>query len=343
MSVLPFPRSLPDFQRMFPDDAACASYLEAVRWRGGFACPKCGVVAEPFRFATRSAVLRCRSCRADTSLTAGTIMQRTHSPLSTWFWGAYLMTTQTPGESATQFQRQLGLTRYETAFQILHKLRAGMVRTNADRIGGRDTDLEMDECLIGGATRGEGRGRHHKVYVIGAVEVRERPPVADGVEPSKSKMRRAGKYAGRLRLRVLKDRTSEQLLGFARDSVEQGTRVTTDDYGGYDRLDIECGLKHTAFAERGDPEVAEKNLPLIHLVFSNLKAWLLGTHHAVSDRHLQAYLNEFTFRFNRRFYPFNAFRSLLGLGVVAEAPTYDALYTGQWTHPVATGAWELTG
>lgn len=342
MTALPFPRSLPDFQRMFPDDAACAAYLEAVRWRGGFVCPKCGVEEKPFRFAARPSVLRCRSCRKDTSLTAGTVMQRTHSPLSTWFWGAYLMTTQTPGESATQFQRQLGLTRYETAFQILHKLRAGMVRTNADRIGGRDTDMEMDECLIGGATRGEGRGRHHKVYVVGAVEVHTRPPVA-GDKPNKSKMRRAGKYAGRLRLRVLNDRTSASLLSFARESVVQGTRVVTDDWGGYDRLDIDCGIKHTAFAERSDPEIAEKNLPLIHLVFSNLKAWLLGTHHAVSDRHLQAYLNEYVFRFNRRFYPFNAFRSLLGIGACVEAPTYDELYSGQWKHPVATGPWELTG
>ena len=338
-----FPRSLPDFQRMFPNDAACAAYLEGVRWRDGFTCPRCGVVEEPFRFAARPAVLRCRSCRKDTSLTAGTVMQRTHSPLSTWFWAAYLMVTQTPGQSAVQFQRQLGLTRYETAFQILHKLRAGMVRSNAERIGGRDEPVELDECLIGGATRGEGRGRHHMAYVVGAVEVRDRPPIADGVVPTKTMLRRNGKYAGRLRLRMIPDRTAASLLGFARDSIAQGSHVTTDDWGGYDRLDLECGLKHSAFAERGDPEVAEAHLPLIHLVFSNLKAWLLGTHHSVSDRHLQAYLNEFTFRFNRRFYPFNAFRSLLGLGVVAEAPTYDELYSRQWQHPVATGAWELTG
>lgn len=318
---LPFPRSLPEFQRMFPDDAACAAYLERVRWPGGFTCPKCVVVAEPFRFAARPAVLRCRSCRADTSLTANTVMHRTHTPLSIWFWGAYLMTTQTPGESAVQFQRQLGLTRYETAFQILHKLRAGMVRPNVDRIGARGTDVEMDECLIGGATRGEGRGRHHKVLVVGAVEVRERPNPGE-------KPRRAGKYAGRLRLRAIPDRTASSLLTFARESIAQGSRVITDDWSGYDRLAIETGVRHTQIAERGDHEIAETYLPLIHLVFSNLKAWLLGTHHAVSNRHLQAYLNEFSFRFNRRFYPFNSFRSLLGIGVNVEAPTYDSLYDG---------------
>lgn len=342
-TALAFPRSLPDFQRLFPNDAACAAYLERVRWSDGFRCPACNVGGDPFRFAARPGVLRCRACRKDTSLTAATVMQRTHTPLSTWFWAAYLVSTQTPGLSAVQFQRQLGLTRYETAYQILHKLRAGMVRPNADRIGGDGAVVELDETLVGGATRGEGKGRHHKIYVIGAVEVLERAPVVEGKPANKSKMRRAGTYAGRLRLRVAPDRQGSTLLAFARETIAQGTTVRTDGWGGYDRLDIECGVRHAAVVEGGDPEVAEKHLPLIHLVFSNLKAWLLGTHHAVSDRHLQAYVNEFVFRFNRRFYPFNGFRSLLGLGACAEAPTYDALYSGTWEHPVATGPWELTG
>jgi predicted RNA-binding Zn-ribbon protein involved in translation (DUF1610 family) len=114
-----FPTSLPEFQQVFPDDAACAKYLESVRWPKGFTCPTCGHMEEPYRFRTRtSVVLRCRECKKNASLTAGTVAQGTHSPLSTWFWGAYLVTTQTPGQSALQFQRQLGLSRYETAFQI---------------------------------------------------------------------------------------------------------------------------------------------------------------------------------------------------------------------------------
>lgn len=158
-----FPTSLPEFQRVFPDDVACAAYLESVRWPDGFTCLKCGLVEEPYRFQTRSSVvLRCRGCKANTSLTAGTVMQSSHTPLSTWFWGAYLMTTQTPG-SAVQFQRQLVLSRYETAFQILRKLRVGMVRPERDTIG-CDHPVEVDECYIGGETRGEGRGTHHKGY-----------------------------------------------------------------------------------------------------------------------------------------------------------------------------------
>ena len=174
---LPFPRSLPEFQRLFPDNAACAAYLEGVRWSGGFACPRCGVFGEPFRFEARPGVLRCRTCRKDVSLMAGTVMERSHTPLLTWFWAAYLIASQTPGMSAVQFQRQLGLSRYETAFGILHKLRAGMVRPEHDKIGGKPHEhVEVDVTWVGGRTRGEGRGVHHKVLVSCAVEVRHRKP-----------------------------------------------------------------------------------------------------------------------------------------------------------------------
>jgi len=133
---LPFPTSLPQFQKLFPDSERCARYLEGAKWPKGFECPHCFEKGEPFRFEARPGVLRCRHCRRDISLTAGTVMERTHSALTTWFWAAYLVSSFTPGMSAVQFQRQLGLSRYETAFQILHKLRAGMVRPDRDRIGG---------------------------------------------------------------------------------------------------------------------------------------------------------------------------------------------------------------
>jgi hypothetical protein len=131
---LPFPQSLPEFQRIFPDDAACAAYLEKARWRDGFACPWCGVVGEPFRFEARPGVLRCRACRKDVGLMAGTVMERSHTPLSTWFWATYLIASQTPGMSAVQFQRQLGLSRYETAFGILHKCAPGWCAPSATRL-----------------------------------------------------------------------------------------------------------------------------------------------------------------------------------------------------------------
>jgi hypothetical protein len=206
--------------------------------------------------------------------------------------------------SAVQFQRQLGLTRYETAFQLLHKLRAGMVRPDQDRIGGRANEhVEVDETWVGGRTRGEGRGVHHKVLVACAVEVRHRKP---GTAQDK---RKDGRYAGRVRLAVAADRSANSLCGFVDGAVAPGTLIVTDDWSGYAGL-RKRGYDHHPIAEYGDPEVTEE---------------------------FQAYLNEFTFRFNRRFYPFNAFRSLLGIAGDVKAPTYAELYSGDWTHPKCSG------
>lgn len=335
-----FPTSLPEFQRVFPDDHACAKYLEAMRWPDGFTCPKCRHTDKPYRFATRSSVvLRCRTCKVNTSLTAGTVMQSTHTPLSTWFWAAYLATTQTPGQSALQFQRQLGLTRYETAFQILHKLRAGMVRPERDGIGG-EHPVEVDEGWVGGRTRGEGRGVHHKATVVGAVEVRQRKDAEhraakyrqkhEGGVPLKQLV-----YAGRLRLRVVGSRGADDLTTFVTENIATGATVRTDGWTGYETLPA-LGYVHDPLILAGDPEKAEGHLPMIHLVFSNLKTWILGTHHgAIGHQHLQAYLNEYVFRFNRRFYPMTAFNSVLGLAAHATSPTYEELYSGQWAHPAS--------
>jgi ISXO2-like transposase domain/Transposase zinc-ribbon domain len=339
-----FPTSLPELQRVFPDDAACSRYLEAIRWPDGFTCPSCGFIGEPYRFSTRSSVvLRCRSCKKNTSLTAGTVMQSSHMPLSTWFWGAYLMTTQTPGQSAVQFQRQLGIAAYETAFTMLHKLRAGMVHPNRDTIGASHP-VEVDECYIGGRTRGEGKGVHHQTTVIGAVEIRTRKDAEDRSAKWMDAHKRGVPvkkltYAGRLRLRVissketsLSGRDSDTLTTFVKDNVTPGSVVCTDAWRGYSGLG-ELGYRHDALALGGDPEKAEKHLPMIHLVFSNLKTWINGTHHGrIEPHHLQAYLNEFVFHFNRRFYPMNSFNSVLGISARTVPPTYAQLYSGEWIH-----------
>jgi len=328
---LAFPQSLPEFQRQFPNDAACAAYLEHACWPDGFICRHCGAVGEPFRIVTRPGVLECRACRRQTGLLVGTVMERSHTPLSVWFWAAYLVASQTPGMSGVQFQRQLGLTRYETAFGILHKLRAGMVRPDQDRIGGTAGEhVEVDETWVGGRTRGEGRGIHHKTLVAAAVDVRHRTP---GTAQDK---RKDGRYAGRVRLAIATDRSADALGRFVESAVMPGSLIVTDDWSGYGGLRAR-GYDHHAIAECGDPEVAEEFMPIIHLVFSNLKTWLNGIHHGVSAKHLQAYLNEFTFCFNRRFYPFNAFRSLLGIAGGVQAPTYADLYSGAWTHPTCSG------
>jgi hypothetical protein len=338
MDTRGFPTSLPEFQQVFPHNEACAQYLESVKWPYGFTCPKCAHIEPPYRFKTRSSVvLRCRKCKYNASLTAGTVMQSTHMPLSTWFWGAYLVTTQTPGQSALQFQRQIGISRYETAFQILHKLRAGMVRPERDQIGGEHS-TEVDECHIGSKTRGEGKGVHHKTTIIGAVEVRRRQDAEKRV--AKYQQNHEGGiplkkvfYAGRIRLRVIPRRDRLSLTSFITDCVAPGSTVRTDGWSCYDGLP-QLGYQYCPLNMAGDPENNEAHLPMIHLVFSNLKTWILGTHHgAIAPHHLQAYLNEFVFRFNRRFYPMTAFNSVLGLAARSTSPTYDELYSGDWTHP----------
>jgi predicted RNA-binding Zn-ribbon protein involved in translation (DUF1610 family) len=328
-----FPRSLPQFQKFFPDDAACAKYLEATRWPEGFVCPSCGHQGDPWRLTRATVVLRCPACRKDASLTAGTIMQDTRTPLSTWFWGAYLITTQTPGISSTQFQRQLGLTSRQTSFTLLHKLRSCMVRPDRDRIG-TNWPVEIDECYVGGATRGEGKGVHHKALVMGAVEVCAKK---SSEEPEKKKRKKGDHeerqtYAGRLRLQIIPDRCGEILTAFVKENVAP-TGVRSDGWQGYNEL-LKLGYRHNPMVMDGNPDNAEEHLPMIHRVFSNLKTWLLGTHHGrVEVHHLQAYLNEYVFRFNRRFHPMTGFNSILGLAVKTISPTYEEIYSGSYEHP----------
>ena len=206
-----------------------------------------------------------------------------------------------------------------------------MVRPDQDLIGGTaGGHVEVGETYVGGRTRGKGRGSHHKTLVAAAVEVRHREP---GTAQDK---RKDGRYAGRVRLSIANDRSAASLGGFVEGAVTPGTLVVTDDWNGYASL-RRLGYDHHSIAECGDPEVAEEFLPICHLVFSNLKTWLNGIHHGVSAKHLQAYLNEFTFRFNRRFYPFNAFRSLLGIAGGAESLTFAELYSGEWAHPTCGG------
>lgn len=331
------PRSLPDFQRSFPDEAACVAYLFAIRFPAGFACPACGDSREPYRVRTRPQILQCRAHRHETSLTANSVMHRTKQPISLWFWAAWLATSHTPGMSAVQFQKLLGIGRYETAFLMLHKLRAAMVRPERDAIGDR-WPVEVDETLVGGATQGKGRGVTDKVLVAGAVEVRPRPGGKGKAESEEtSKPRHRGGHgrslvAGRLRLQCLPSRKKEALEPFVQGNVAPGALVRTDGWIGYDDLDY-LGYRHERVAVRGDHEKTDQHLPMIHIVFGNLDTWLLGTHHGVSPKHLQAYLNEFAFRFNRRHWPMAAFDSVLGIGVRVAAPTRVGLYGGSWSHP----------
>lgn len=288
-----------EFQERFATEEACREYLFASRWPGGFVCRACGgQEAGPMHRARL--VWQCRSCAQQTSVTAGTVMHATRTPLRTWFWAAYLVATHHPGISAKQLQRQLALARYETAWLILHKLRRAMVAP--ERTPLRD-EVEIDECFIGGLEPGLRGGRQHgkKVLVGVAIEAR-------------------GRGSGRLRLGVLADASGDSLGAFAAATTEPGATVHTDGLPGYRRLRY-AGFDHRPRTATS-AEPGEQLLPRAHRAVSNLKAWLHGTHRAVGDEHLAVYLDEYVFRHNRRATPMAAFQTLLGLGALHEPSTY---------------------
>jgi transposase-like protein len=302
MSRPDFPKSALEFQQWFPDEEACEDYLFDSRWPDEFKCPICGDT-EYYYIETRG-LYECVRNGHQTSLTAGTVMHDSRMPLLGWFWAAYLVTTETTGVSATQLQRQLGLKRYETAFNMLHKLRSSMVNPERGKIKGI---VEVDEFYVGGPTTGGKRGRGtEKAIVVIAVE-------------------NLKGHAGRVRLRHIEDVSEKTLMNFISGNIEGGSTIITDDYPSYGKVG-RYGYKHKV-----------DDLELVHLVISNLKTWIKGTHHGVSEKHLQAYLNEFTFRFNRRKTPMAAFQTILGLSSKVDWPTYKGLYSGEYEHPNVPG------
>lgn len=293
-----------DFQDRFATEAACLDYLAASRWPEGFVCPSCG--GRRAWVLERRHLWECGECGAQTSVTAGTVMHGTRTPLRVWFWAAYLVATHHPGISAKQLQRQLGLSRYETAWLILQKLRRAMVAPEREALKG---EVEIDEFFLGGHEEGRrgGRERGSKALCGIAVEVR-------------------GAGSGRLRLAVLEDASGSSLQAFAQATTAKGAIIHTDGWRGYD------GLTGLGYRHRRRPKASaapgEQLLPRAHRAISNLKAWMHGTHRGVSDDHLPVYLDEFVFRHNRRRKPMAAFQTLLGLGAV-HAPTTYAQMSGR--------------
>lgn len=305
------PTTLVEFSQMFPNERACWDYLFAVRWPEGFICPRCGEHGGYIIEGRRVVECSAAKCRYHCSLTAGTVLHRTKQSLLSWFWAVYLVTSMTPGISAQQLQRQAGIRAYETAFCMLHKIRSALVVPGRDRLQG---EVELDECYVGGKEEGRtGRGAEKKQIVIGGVEL------VRWQEPKSGRLR---VRCGRIRLEVAPDESGRTLKKFAHSHIARGATVLTDGWRGYSFLP-RTGYKHVIV----DAEERDQNLPHFHRVVSNLKTWLMGTYHGgVQAKHLQAYLDEFTFRFNRRFMKGGAFDRALGLSMGTSAPTYEDLY-----------------
>ena len=270
-----YPRTLEEFEARFATDAACRAYLVLLRWPDGFRCPRCGGATA---WPVRAVLFQCAGCGRQTSVTAGTIFQDTRIPLTRWFRAMWWVTNSKAGTSALTLQRLLGLGSYQTAWAWQHKLRRAMVRPGRDRLSG---SVEVDESFVGGVGGAQGRSTQTKALIVVAAE-----EVGHGI--------------GRIRMRRIPDASAVSLGAFVHDVIAPGSEVHTDGWHGYDRLKTE-GYRHRVTSLRGDAELAMDQLPRVHRVVSLLKRWLLGTHQgAVSRRHLDYYLDEFTFRFNRR-------------------------------------------
>lgn len=276
VGVEDYPRTLAEFERRFATEEACRAYVAQLRWPTGFRCPRC---ATGDGWMTHRGLMMCRQCGHQASVTAGTIFHRSHLPLQTWFRTMWWVTNQKHGVSALGLQRLLGLGSYETAWSCLQKLRRAMVRPGRDRLSGQ---VEVDETFVGGVEKGGGR-RHlgHKALVVVAAQV-------------------DGQKIGRIRMKRITDASAKSLLPFVQSAVEPRSIVITDGWPGYSGLK-EVGYRPKIRTRGPDPERASQLLPRVHRVVSLLKRWLLGTHQgAVSRDQLDYYLDEFTFRFNRR-------------------------------------------
>ena len=280
-----YPSSLSQFLDWFQSDADCAAYLARLRWPDGFSCPSCG---PGDAWLTKRHLYVCAACGKQTSVTAGTIFEKTRLPLLTWFRAIWMLTSSKSGVSAKELERELGIS-YESAWLMLHKLRRAMVRPgrNGDKLSG---DIEVDESYLGGPAPGGKRGRGAEGKVIVAIAVERK---GEGEKSKRWKL-------GRARIEVVEDVKAETLLGFVERNCELGSTIYTDGLSAYKDLPS-LGYEHDATKVSQGNDPAHVTLPAVHRVASLLKRWLLGTHHGGwGAQHVEAYLDEFVFRFNRR-------------------------------------------
>jgi transposase-like protein len=308
------PRDLPTFLDRFGTDEQCRAYLIEARWPAGFRCAACG--HDRCHALRARLALECAACGKQHSYMAGTIFEQTKTGLARWFLAIWLVTSSKGGISAMELQRQMGFGSYQTAWSWLHKIRRAMVAPDRRKLAGR---VEADETYVGAAKPGRpGRGAAGKAKVAGAVE------------SGRGKSR--GRRLGRLRLATVPDTSARSLGDFIGRNVTKPATVTTDGWFGYASLPA-AGYDHEPIDLSRTWGDAALRLPAIHLVFGLAKRWLLGTHHgAVSTKHLQTYLDEYVFRFNRRtaISIAHRFARLIQHAVLTPPVTYRAI-----VHPAA--------
>jgi transposase-like protein len=301
----PYPRTFEEFLEWFSSEEECAKYLEWIRWPEGFVCPECkGTKA----WRTERGLWHCQACQRQSSVTVGTVFEDSRKPLRLWFHVMWVMMAQKTGLSAKNLSDTYGFGSYQTAWAWLRKLRSVMIRPGRELLAGR---VEVDETYVGGQKKGtRGRGAEGKTLVLVAVE-----------GEAKQKL-------GRVRFRCVDAIDGITAESFVRDYVALGSRIVTDGLSAYDRLTA-AGFEHRPQVLTTGGETARQQLDHVHLVISLLKRWLAGTHQgAVTPAHLQAYLDEFAFRFNRRLSQHRGklFYRLMQQTVTTRPPPVKALY-----------------
>ena len=305
-----YPNTYREFVKMFPDDTTCAAFLALLRWPEGFVCPACKITTTPWNESRGR--LACPICRHQTSVSTGTIFDKTRTPLMTWFEAAWHVSSAKNGMSAKTLERTIG-TSYQVAWMMLQRFRVAMVNIDRNQLSG---DVEVDETFVGGEEHGGKRGRGtNKSIVVIAVEIRQ------------------PKGFGRVRMRHIPDASGESLLPFVHEVVAPGSVVRTDGWSGYNGL-TDYGYTRDILVQSSSGDPAHVSMPGVHRVASLLKRWLLGTHQgSVLSHHLQSYLEEFTFRFNRRTSRSRGlvFRRLLEQAVITGPVTQtDIIYGYDW-------------
>ena len=296
--------SLLEFQKRFPDETSCAGFLFEKRWPEVFICPKCRN-GRAVLLKSRAHTYECLDCGRQTSVTAGTVMHRTKLPLVAWFWAAHLMATHSNGMSALQLKDQIGIS-YRAAWLLAQKLRRSMVDPERSPLAGV-VEVDQTEMPFRDTQTYFAPNKSGKIIIIGAVEVYDRTK-QKRQKPLKIGAKYLDTRSGRIRLQAIPSNEAEHIHPFIRANIKPGTTLLSDGHKSY--LDLE-GYTH-------DPRVVGSMagyvvLPWIHRVFSLLKRWSLGTYHGLRRRHIDTYLNEYVFRYNRRFYRHVSFETILGL------------------------------
>jgi transposase-like protein len=286
------------FQKNFQTEEQCFEHLKKIKWENGFRCPRCNHT-EAY-FITERKVFQCKHCRFQTSLTANTMFHRTHLPLRKWFWAIYLMGSDKRGYSATLLERFLEVD-FKTAWLMIHKIRAACQNRNEKYM--LETVIEMDDAFFGGAATGKrGRGAENKTKVIVSVENR-------------------GKMAGFAKMTVVETIDSPTVEALAQRTTRKGSIIRTDGFSSYRVLAKYYRHDGKTIA----PKDAPRMLPWVHRLIGNAKTFLCGTYHGVSHKHLQRYLDEFCYRFNRRFTISNILDRILTAAITAPIVTFAEL------------------